>query len=85
MDFPIKIMGLKPVKIFPSSNPLRHPTGPPEITRVPSVTEVTWEQFQESTRARTEQDRFAAMTQDRSRHGGWRAAGDTVGMAKISC
>jgi len=26
--------------------------------------EVTWEQYQESTRARTEQDRFAAMTQD---------------------
>ena len=30
--------------------------------------QVTWAQYQESTRARTEQDRFAAMSQEASQH-----------------
>eukprot|EP00435_Cladocopium_sp_Y103_P004957 s1190_g1.t1 len=39
--------------------------------------EVTWEQYQESTRARTEQDRFAAMTQDVL------AAGDEIDQLEV--
>ena len=60
---------------------------PPGVTRghqVPSnsARQVTWAQYQESTRARTEQDRFAAMTQDETRAmaGGWRK-GTRWGMA----
>ena len=47
-----------------------------------SARQVTWAQYQESTRARTEQDRFAAMTQDETRAmaGGWRK-GTRWGMA----
>ena len=63
----------------------RHPPGVTRGHQVPhlSARQVTWAQYQESTRARTEQDRFAAMTQDVARHfGGWHK-GTRWGMAKI--
>ena len=75
--------------IFPYEKPWKIDLhqGSPGVTRghqVPSnsARQVTWAQYQESTRARTEQDRFAAMTQDETRAmaGGWRK-GTRWGMA----